>query len=85
MGRNWEHDWFNAEIMFICSLNGDGITEPLKRYSLKDIAIEFEIPYQSVRRYAAAHDWQMKRSYHYCMIREMIKLKNSRAYFAWLL
>ena len=66
MGRSPEHDWLNAEIHFIVSP---------ERLTLKDIADQFEIPYQSVRRYASKNNWNEKRSSTQCVIKNATRLK----------
>lgn len=49
-----KYDWKKAEQFFMDS----GYES---RLSLKDISERFNIPYQTVRRYAAAHKWHSKR------------------------
>lgn len=51
---NKKYDWGAAEDFFIQS----GFES---RLSLKEIGERFNIPYQSVRRYAAAHNWHNRR------------------------
>jgi hypothetical protein len=66
MGRNWEHDWIMAENEFIFAL---------KKCTLKDIAINYDIPHQSVRRYAIKHKWNQKREYARCLTRKLHNMK----------
>jgi hypothetical protein len=66
MGRNREHDWLRAELEFVCSL---------ENCTLKDIAERYNIPYQSVRRYASKNQWRKKREYWRCCLREAFRLK----------
>ncbi|WP_338754880.1 hypothetical protein [Bacillus sp. FJAT-52991] len=51
---NRKYDWNAVEQFFIDS----GYES---RVSLKDVSERFNIPYQTVRRYAAAHKWHSKR------------------------
>jgi hypothetical protein len=51
---NRKYDWEKAEKFFIDS----GFES---RISLKDISQQLNIPYQTVRRYAAAHEWHNRR------------------------
>lgn len=51
---NMKYDWKPVESYFMDS----GYTS---RLSLKDISNRFNIPYQTVRRYAAAHEWHSRR------------------------
>lgn len=51
---NKKHDWDQAEQFFIEAGEMSGV-------SLQDISERFHIPYQSVRRYAAAHKWHSRR------------------------
>jgi hypothetical protein len=66
MGRNWEHDWLRAELEFVFSLG---------KCTLKDIADRYNIPHQSVRRYASKNQWRKKREYCRCCLRENFRLK----------
>ncbi|OKL38348.1 hypothetical protein [Domibacillus mangrovi] len=51
---NLKYDWEQAERYFIGSGEESGLT-------LKDTSEQFNIPYQTVRRYAAAHKWHSRR------------------------
>jgi hypothetical protein len=51
---NIKYDWKTVEKFFL-----DYDSE--SRITLKDISERFNIPYQTVRRYAAAHKWHSKR------------------------
>lgn len=51
---NIKYDWDQAEQFFMKP--GEG-----KEVSLKDVSERFNIPYQTVRRYAAAQEWHSKR------------------------
>jgi hypothetical protein len=50
-----KHDWRAAETAFVYAPD-DG-----NRVTLKKISEQFNIPYQTVRRYAAAQNWTEKR------------------------
>lgn len=50
-----KYNWPAAELTFMKAPN----THP--RVTLKDISDEFQIPYQTVRRYAAKHKWNSRR------------------------
>ncbi|HWO77762.1 MAG TPA: hypothetical protein VNM69_17990 [Bacillus sp. (in: firmicutes)] len=62
-----KYDWPTVEQYFI-NTNLD------KKFSLKDVSKSFEIPYQTVRRYAAEHKWHTKR------YRAFIKMKYGRSF-----
>ncbi|MED3554003.1 hypothetical protein [Cytobacillus praedii] len=51
---NRKYDWVTAERFFLDS----GYTS---KVSLKTISENYNIPYQTVRRYAAVHKWHTKR------------------------
>lgn len=51
---NVKYNWQSVECYFM----NMGYTS---RFSLKDVSERFNIPYQTVRRYAAAHKWHSKR------------------------
>ncbi|NRD81146.1 hypothetical protein HPT25_28040 [Bacillus sp. BRMEA1] len=51
---NKKYDWKKVEAYFMNA----GFES---RLSLMEIGLKFNIPYQSVRRYAAAHDWHNRR------------------------
>ncbi|OJH16024.1 hypothetical protein BLX88_26035 [Bacillus obstructivus] len=51
---NKKYDWNSIERYFMECGQESGIT-------LKDISDNFVIPYQSIRRYAAKHNWHSKR------------------------
>ena len=51
---NTKYDWNQAERFFM-DAEGPG------RISLKGVSEQFTIPYQTVRRHAAAHDWHSRR------------------------
>jgi hypothetical protein len=59
---NKKYNWEEPQKHFLQSSMRSGI-------SLKTISEQFRIPYQSVRRYAAAHKWHRKR-YHICFGKE---------------
>lgn len=66
MGRSQEHDWLMAEKDFVIAL---------EKCTLKDIADRYNIPHQSVRRYAVKHSWNQKRKFTRCMIRNLTQMK----------
>lgn len=49
-----KYNWNVAEDYFISSGHRSGVT-------LKDVSEKYDIPYQTVRRYAATHQWHNKR------------------------
>jgi hypothetical protein len=51
---NKKYNWEQVEHFFIEAGEQSGV-------SLKDVSKHFNIPYQTVRRYAAAHKWHSKR------------------------
>lgn len=51
---NIKYDWDQAEQFFMAA-------EGLGKISLKEVSERLNIPYQTVRRHAAVHDWHSKR------------------------
>lgn len=49
---NFKYDWDEVERYFL----GAGL-----KSSLKEVSEKFRIPYQTVRRHAAAHKWHRRR------------------------
>jgi hypothetical protein len=65
---NPKYDWKPAEESFIKN-----------KLSLLGISAEYGIPYQTVRQYAADHQWAVKRLYH-----QLVRSDSQLEDIAWL-
>ncbi|GEN35917.1 hypothetical protein [Aneurinibacillus danicus] len=66
-----KYDWPVAEAAFVYAPDGEPYV------TLKTISMQFGIPYQTVRRYAAKRNWTEKRINYICPLRIKEQLRKT--------